>query len=49
LIEEYGEAVGGGVQVQGGSRSTVEGVLDPFEVSLGVHAEVGALLEPESQ
>jgi hypothetical protein len=49
LGDECVEAVGGGVEVQGGSGSLVEGVLDAFEVVFGVHAEVGALFEPESQ
>ncbi|MDT5267057.1 MAG: hypothetical protein QOI90_3683, partial [Mycobacterium sp.] len=48
-FEEGDESVGGGVQVQGGSGSFVEFVLDGFEVGFGVHAQVGALLEPEPQ
>ena len=38
LVEECGEPVGGGVEIESGSGSLVEGVLDALEVGLGVHA-----------
>ena len=49
LLEEFGESLGGGVEVQGWSGPAVEGVLDAFEVGFGVAAEVGAFCEPEPQ
>src|ERR1700687_2863219 len=49
LVEQGGEAVGRGVEIQRGSRAAVEGVLDAFEIGLGVAGQVGAFLEPEPQ
>ena len=49
LVEEGGEALGWGVEFQGGSGPAVECVLDAFEVGFGVATEVGALFEPEPQ
>ena len=49
LVNEGGEALGGGVEVECRSGAGVEFVLDAFEVGLGVAAEIGAPFEPEPQ
>ena len=45
MFEEGGEPLGGGVEVEDGPGSAVEGVSDAFEIGFGVAAEITATFE----